>query len=476
MKKTRPLSSTLAGIALAVSTLASCSAPAPNMGDDEGSGGDEGGGKGGKVAGGSGGKAAGGSGGKAAGGSGGKAADGGSGGTASGGTSGGDGGTAGGGSGMGGSGMGGSGDPDAGTGTLPERGEVGPAGFPGWKYSKSIKLDTTAAGANVMGDVANYPIAVVLSAANFDFAQAKAAGEDLRFGKADGTPLPYAIESWDKAGQSAAVWVKVEKVTGNSAADSINMYWGKDDAGDASDSKSVFSVADGFNGVWHLADEPGVAANGYKDATANEAHAQGVNLDATSRAPARIGLGAKVSNPKEQWIKVEGEKMGLFDSLNGMTASIWGKADAFLAKSGPGGYDTIFSKGEGWTIQRLGGGPKMEACYEAGGAGCAISGASTTTGVWYHLTLVGAGGKSKFYINGKLEGQSGATAKPRLKALAIGNQSQYIGNPREKRSWDGLLDEPRFMKVAKDDNWIKLEYESQKEGSKFLSFGATMTR
>ena len=55
----------------------------------------------------------------------------------------------------------------------------------------------------------NYPVAVILNAMNFDFAQAKPLGEDIRFGKADGTPLPYSIELWDAAAKAAAIWVKV---------------------------------------------------------------------------------------------------------------------------------------------------------------------------------------------------------------------------------------------------------------------------
>ena len=32
------------------------------------------------------------------------------------------------------------------------------------------------------------------------------------------------------------------------------------------------------------------------------------------------------------------------------------------------------------------------------------------------------------------------------------------------------------MNVAKNNNWIKLDFESQKAGSKFLVFGATQMR
>src|SRR4051812_31686915 len=150
------------------------------------------------------------------------------------------GGTAGAGTGGGEGGSGGGVDAGAGTGGASGTGgmgEVGPAGFAGWKYSRGIKMDTTAAGAGVMGSVASYPVAVVLSMANFDFSQAKADGGDVRFGKSDGTPIPYAKESFDAAGMSAVFWVSIDMVKGNDAAQAFNMYWGKADAADASESR-----------------------------------------------------------------------------------------------------------------------------------------------------------------------------------------------------------------------------------------------
>jgi hypothetical protein len=57
--------------------------------------------------------------------------------------------------------------------------------------------------------------------------------------------------------------------------------------------------------------------------------------------------------------------------------------------------------------------------------------------------------------------------------VGIGNQSQF---PEKGRQWDGWLDEARVLNVAKDDQWLKLDYESQKEGSKLLVFGKTQER
>jgi hypothetical protein len=52
----------------------------------------------------------------------------------------------------------------------------------------------------------------------------------------------------------------------------------------------------------------------------------------------------------------------------------------------------------------------------------------------------------------------------------------YPPFPAQGRFWDGVLDEARVPKVPKDEHWIKLDYESQREGSKLLSFWKTRER
>jgi biopolymer transport protein ExbB len=357
----------------------------------------------------------------------------------------------------------------------PGNAAASPPGFPGWKYARPITIDTTATGGAVMGAVTGYPLAVLLNAGNFSFEQARERGEDLRFGKADGTPLPHAIESWDRAGQTAAVWVKVDRVAGNDATQSIMMYWGNPAEGDASDGQKVFASAEGFRGVWHLGDDGAATADGFRDASGTGAHATGVNLEPGASVPARIGKGVKLANAREQWLKVESDKTPLFVFSRSMTVSVWGKGDSFPGRSGPGGYDTIFSKGEEWTIQRLSNG-RFEACFNRGSSGCAIGRANVATGQWYHFVLVVDASGARLYTNGVLDGSSGASTPAFNKPLGIGNQTQYLGNANEKRSWDGTLDEARFLSVAKDASWIKLDYESQREASRLLRFGDVQTR
>src|SRR5688572_14787747 len=104
----------------------------------------------------------------------------------------------------------------------------------GWAHQRKITIDTTAAGANVSGDVKGFPVPVRLDASNFDFGQAKPDGADVRFDDAAGRPLPYEIEKWDAAAKQAAIWVRTD-VKGNNASQSITLKWGNPEASSESD-------------------------------------------------------------------------------------------------------------------------------------------------------------------------------------------------------------------------------------------------
>jgi hypothetical protein len=176
-----------------------------------------------------------------------------------------------------------------------------------------------------------------------------------------------------------------------------------------------------------------------------------------------------------QWVRVEDPMMKFRPPK--MTASIWGWADGFPARWGKGGdpgYQTIYSSGEGWTIQRETGG-RFECCINQD---CGI-GKAMNTKEWVQFVIVRNMGTHSLYMNGVRVSGAGAPNRADAKPLGIGQQTQYldpVANMNEKRSWEGILDEARVMNVAVSTDWVKLEYESQKPGSKFLVHGMTQTR
>jgi hypothetical protein len=455
----------LTGIVFTLALTAGCPSSDGDGGGASGAGGAGGtsttGGRGGSQAGGRGG-ATGGSGG-ATGGTGGSAS-GGAGGAVSGcGGAGAGGSSSGGAGGSSSGGAGGEGAPDASSdGAPPASGS----------YTKLIKLDTTPAGADVAGDVPKYPVAIVLDATSFDFSQAKPKGEDIRFAGADGKALPFEIEYWDATAKLAGLWVKVD-VKGNSTQ-TIKMTWGDAAAVSASDGKAVFPMEDGYLGVWHLSEPGSTTPGGYKDSSANAAHATGVAMTPDGTGEGRIGKAILLANAKMQWAEVPAEKTVLAPEK--MTYSIW-----LSAKSHTVEYQAMFSKGEGdfrlhyfGKAEYYGNRHLTESCLESSVSNdvCPVnrsSGTDVKPGAgWFHILAIHNHPETSYYVNGKFEAKINAPEKWKTNATAkvmIGNNSSNT-----RRAFDGYLDEARLMVVAKDANWAKLEYESQRAGQKFVSF------
>jgi len=103
--------------------------------------------------------------------------------------------------------------------------EAAPAQYSGWKYSGSVFLITTPEGANVPASASEdgFPLLVRLHKDFFDFSQAKAKGEDIRFSTSTGTPLAYQVEEWDAINGTASVWVRIPTIKGN-ARQEIKLY------------------------------------------------------------------------------------------------------------------------------------------------------------------------------------------------------------------------------------------------------------
>jgi hypothetical protein len=188
---------------------------------------------------------------------------------------------------------------------------------PLWRYGYRLVLNTSPSGADVAGDVFDFPLLVRLDKSTFSFAEADSGGEDLVFTGRKGNILPHEIERWDPVAQLAEVWVKIDTVYGNNATQFIMMYWGNPAAVPAAGGV-VFDTADGFLGVWHLDD------NG-TDATQAENNA---SVCTPSDAEGIVGSGKKF-NGKDS-IKIA----TLLGKPQTVSLSAWARLDSTQADGG----------------------------------------------------------------------------------------------------------------------------------------------
>ena len=104
-----------------------------------------------------------------------------------------------------------------------------------WKYQRNITIKE-----NSETTLRDYQLMVELKGEDFPN-EAQSSGSDIRFMDSKGSDLYYWIESWDYAGKSAMVWVKVPFIPRKEEARLI-MYYGNSDAISESDGNKVFET------------------------------------------------------------------------------------------------------------------------------------------------------------------------------------------------------------------------------------------
>jgi|GEM_PF-3705171 len=179
----------------------------------------------------------------------------------------------------------------------------------GFRYSAKIRMNTTErGGARITSPVYDFPLLLRLRDTHFDFSQFRGHGQDLRIVKADGSFLPYEIESWDSAGSAADIWIKTDTIQPNAFQDLAYICWGNDTAAPLSNGSGVFQPAQGFASVWHMNPEWG-------DATGNG------NVGIPSNAPGSLTGGIAGSRLNCNGFS-QGVNFGNRTSLSGLRNSI----------------------------------------------------------------------------------------------------------------------------------------------------------
>ncbi len=317
-----------------------------------------------------------------------------------------------------------------------------PAQYAGWQHSGSIYLLTTPEGANLPASASEdgFPLLVRLHKEFFDFSQAKANGEDIRFSTSTGTPLAYQVEEWDAANGTASIWVRIPTIKGN-ARQEIRLYWGKADAASESSGSAVFNESNGYLSVWHMNDP-------VKDEVGTlEAKDTGTTSSSGMIGQSRhFDVGKGING---------GEKITTYPAgASPHSSEAWFRAEKPNATVLAWGNEA----GQGKVMVQYFSPPHMKIeCYFSGAD---VAGGSTLSmSQWIHVIHTFKSGESRVYVNGRLDGVSTAAGAP----LAIKSPARmYIGGWYNDYRFVGDMDEVRISKVTRSADWVRLQYENQK--------------
>lgn len=376
-----------------------------------------------------------------------------------------------------------------GTNVVIKPGETTLLPFTEWSHYAPVRLD--AAGLIAKG-VANIPLLLRLSREGFDFSQAKGDGSDLRFTRENGAVLPYRIQLWDSLAGTAAIWVKVDTVAPDSEAQRLRMYWGNARAAAPASKGGVFDTADGYAGVWHLDAAPSGAPSAFPDAgpAGNAARAMGILSKPDSTPPigpadGRIGGGVPL-NGKDAWLMATREYAGpaVF------TASFWfrttskegGKMLGFVmpglkgvtygSKTGNFNFDRVVWMTDdgllhaGFTMRSTSY-PTIVGAWQSFTAAKAYN-----DGQWHHLSYTLWNSGALLMVDGEKAASYTGLVRPLPDAghWRVGYSGEGKWDPEwTSEYFQGSVDEVRLSHRSRSEDWLRLDYESQKPGSGVLT-------
>ena len=321
------------------------------------------------------------------------------------------------------------------------------AQYPGWQRTGSFFILTTPEGADLPASATekDFPLLVRLNKNNFNFTQAKANGEDLRFSAA-GKPLDYQIEAWNATAGTASVWLRIPLIRGN-ARQEIKMHWGKPDAATESNGAAVFNAANGYACVMHFGD----AADPVKDETGNLKPTD----SGTSSSPGMIGSGRNFSDGTGI---LGGKGITTFPAgAEPHTTEAWIRPFTGNRRFVTWGGRAPLSSAQ----VLMSGVPYRITTWTEGSAGGNVDGNQILDLFqWYHVAYVYQNGNPRIYVNGVLDAEAKGRAPMNI-PTAI---EMYIGFEWGSTTYcfNGDMDEMRVSKVARSADWIKLQYENQK--------------
>ncbi|RII25243.1 MAG: DUF2341 domain-containing protein [Geobacter sp.] len=323
-----------------------------------------------------------------------------------------------------------------------------------WQYREKVSFDLSEKGANIKENLVDAPVLVRLHAGNFQFANAKKDGSDLRFVSADDkVPLKFHIEKFDPKQAIALVWVRVPQLAGGSAQDSIWLYYGNDSSVPGQEAGATYDTSQVL--VYHLNEDQGAP----RDATAYGNNAAA--FAGTHGTPSVIGNGYSFKGGE----KIVVQRSPSLNFAKGFTFSAWvripqAQGDTHLFSWQDGSQSIVVGIAQDKPYLRVGANGKQPVASEKKG--------NLTLNAWHHLAVTADSDKQfgTVYVDGREAASVNLqTALPSPAGeIAIGasmtGQNAFVGD----------LDEIRISNIARPASWVAAAFGSQGPDGKLTAY------
>ncbi len=314
-----------------------------------------------------------------------------------------------------------------------------------WQYRKKIAFDTTANGADIKQHLDEVPVLIRLHSGNFNFTNAREDGHDIRFAAADNqTLLKHHIERYDLLDELALIWVKVPRLSADSALDHLWMYYGNEEAMGGQDAGGTYDP--GYAGVYHLNELEGLPQD--SSSYGNDA----VRFSGGRGLPSVIGTGITLAGGGDS-IRVPDSPS--IDLSEGFTVSSWIRINQSQENA------VLFAKGAEESSVEVGIDGTKVFCRIAFSKEKTIQTEKTADlsfGTWHHLAVVGAPGQRLSIFLDGLEMTFAALPE----ALPQFPDDLSIGAAlNSERALVGDLDELRISTLPRSEAWVLAQLRSQ---------------
>lgn len=317
-----------------------------------------------------------------------------------------------------------------------------------WQYRKKVAFDTSDKGAAIKESITDAPVLVRLHTGNFVFANAKKDGSDIRFVSADDKALlKFHLEKYDPKQEIALAWVKVPRITGSAAQDSIWLYYGNESISGGQESGGTYDTSQVL--TYHLGEAEGTP----KDATAYANHAS--ILSGVLGAPSIIGNAAAFKAGEEKIVVAQSPSLNF---AKGFSFSAWIKCEQ------PQKGAQLFAWQEGTQSLVIGiEGDKIYSRLAVNGKPpVRVEGATAIPLTsWHHVAVSAEPNKRMVvYLDGR---ESGAANLPV-------DMPSYGAEITMGSSFAGILDEIQIANVARPAAWFAAAAAGQGQDGKLTAY------
>jgi biopolymer transport protein ExbB len=327
-----------------------------------------------------------------------------------------------------------------------------------WPVRKLITVDSSGTGAAISDPIASVPVLIRLHDGDFQFAQAKPDGTDLRFvSEDDKTLLPYHIEKFDTLLDEAFIWVNVPGLKPGGKT-SFWLYYGNtgnkavkvESAKDTYDAETVL--------VYHF-NEKGQPCYDFSG-QGNSAQNAGISADGTI-----IGSGLRLDGHSA--VTIPASPSLSWSEGGAMTWSAWIKFGQ------PQDQAVFFSRRDGANVLLIGAdknSPFVVTTYR-GSVARSSAGLPESPGTWHLVSVVASGSRMDLYVDGEAYSSLAAPLPSLNGPLVLGGDGSSAA--KGITGFVGEMDELTIARTARSPGFLKFEAVEQgaDTGSKAVLVG-----